>query len=250
MAQDLSKSQIDRLGQRLKKSTTEEVDLELLMEFRRSFTEAYKTVADLIRERLQMMPTGRPLKTVGALTAKLRRESIRLTQVQDIAGCRLVVDSYTHQESTAELLRALFPGAMVFDRRAKPSHGYRAVHIIVRIKGKSVEIQVRTYLQHLWAALSEKMADRYGPEIKYGGGKESLRLKLAQASERVRSVENMEAELAALADPKALEGQSETRMRFAGLERRVQTLQKRLDHQRRDVTDYLQKAIDDVDRSR
>jgi ppGpp synthetase/RelA/SpoT-type nucleotidyltranferase len=33
-----------------------------------------------------------------------------------------------------------------------------------------VEIQVRTSLQHLWAELSEKVADVFDPLIKYGGG--------------------------------------------------------------------------------
>jgi ppGpp synthetase/RelA/SpoT-type nucleotidyltranferase len=33
-----------------------------------------------------------------------------------------------------------------------------------------VEIQVRTELQHSWAELSEKIADRFGIEVKYGGG--------------------------------------------------------------------------------
>jgi ppGpp synthetase/RelA/SpoT-type nucleotidyltranferase len=37
----------------------------------------------------------------------------------------------------------------VIDRREKPSHGYRAVHVIVECGGRMVEIQVRTELQHL-----------------------------------------------------------------------------------------------------
>ena len=35
-----------------------------------------------------------------------------------------------------------FKGAIIIDRRNTPSHGYRAVHVIVRHSGKLVEIQV------------------------------------------------------------------------------------------------------------
>lgn len=56
----------------------------------------------------------------------------------------------------------------VIDRRAEPSHGYRAVHIIVFPGSVPVEIQVRTRLQHEWADMFEKLADRVGRGIRYG----------------------------------------------------------------------------------
>ena len=64
-------------------------------------------------------------------------------------------------------LTSLFENASVIDRRANPSHGYRAIHVIVRHEEKLVEIQVRTSLQHVWAELSEKMSDVFDPAIKY-----------------------------------------------------------------------------------
>jgi ppGpp synthetase/RelA/SpoT-type nucleotidyltranferase len=46
----------------------------------------------------------------------------------------------------------LFEGAVdIDDRREKPSHGYRAVHVIPRVDAHSIEIQVRTPLQDIWA---------------------------------------------------------------------------------------------------
>lgn len=56
----------------------------------------------------------------------------------------------------------------VVDRRADPSHGYRALHVIVSIRSVPVEIQVRTPLQHQWADLFEKLADKIGRGIRYG----------------------------------------------------------------------------------
>ena len=91
MAIEISKTQIDRLGERLKKGNITEEDLRLLDEYRRSFTKAYETVVGIIRNEVTLEPTGRPAKSTSSISDKLRREHIRLTQIQDIAGCRLVV---------------------------------------------------------------------------------------------------------------------------------------------------------------
>jgi len=86
------------------------------------------------------------------------------------------------------------------DRRVIPSHSYRADHIIVEVSGRLVEIQVRTTLQNLWADLSERLADRFDPAIKYGGGPEELRLILEGTSKAVEGVEELERR-AALSGP-------------------------------------------------
>ena len=78
------------------------------------------------------------------------------------------------------------------DRRENPSHGYRAVHVIVFVNGKAVEIQVRTELQHLWAEKSEKLADSFGQEVKYGGGEELVRKDLKVSSDNVKILEDVE----------------------------------------------------------
>lgn len=78
------------------------------------------------------------------------------------------------------------------DRRQKPSYGYRAVHVVVRPRRRPIEIQVRTVLQRLWAEFSEKSADAFGIEVKYGGGWEVLRGALERASELVATYEQLE----------------------------------------------------------
>ncbi len=123
---------------------------------------------------------------------KLNRETIRLSQVQDIAGCRVVVSDVAAQERVVASLRDVFPDASVVDRRANPSHGYRAVHVIAQISGKLVEIQVRTSLQHLWAELSEKLSDVADPAIKYGGGPAAGHEKLTMTSRVVMMHEQLE----------------------------------------------------------
>jgi putative GTP pyrophosphokinase len=192
----MSKTQIDRLGDRLKKGTISEAHLRLLDQYRRSFAEAYDIVVNVIRKGLAWEPTGRPVKSTTSIVEKLQRESIRLTQIQDIAGCRLIVPDIAIQETVVQSLKSLFEDTTVIDRRQKPSHGYRAVHVLVSCFDKTIEVQVRTSLQHLWAELSEKFSDIVDPAIKYGKGEEWTRVLLMHTSDMVAGVEFDEAKLA------------------------------------------------------
>lgn len=187
----LSKTQIDRLGERLKRGPHTESDLRLLDDYRRSFSEAYEAVVRTIRQRGEF-PTGRLAKSTVSIVEKLRRESIRLSQMQDIAGCRVVVGNVVEQEQFVGFLRTDFPGATVMDRRDNPSYGYRAVHIIAEISGKPIEIQFRSSLQHLWEEVSEKSSDVLDPTIKHGGGPDWWRGSLTKISEWVAAYEKLE----------------------------------------------------------
>jgi putative GTP pyrophosphokinase len=191
----LSKTQIDRLGERLKKGSPSEADLRLLDEYRLSFGDAYNAIIRTIREKLQLEPTGRPDKTPSSIVEKLRRESIRLSQIQDIAGCRVIVPDVFTQDHTTAKLRDTFPESRVMDRRKNPSYGYRAVHVIVMTQGASVEIQVRTALQDLWAELSEKLSDVVDSSIKYGGGDPEDQQWLLSISESIEGWEEFETQL-------------------------------------------------------
>src|SRR5262249_6201107 len=89
--------------------------------------------------------------------------------------------------------------AILIDRRSRPSHGYRAVHCIARFEGKSIEIQVRSRLQHLWAEVSERLSDKVGIELKYGSGPDDLQRMLLAAARSVARYERLEASIARLA---------------------------------------------------
>lgn len=198
----LTKSQVDRLGERLRAGRHSEEDLRLLDEYRLSFQQAYQHVVEVLRVKLNLTPTGRPGKSTSSIIEKLRRESIRLSQIQDIAGCRIVmaediesIDEHAERSILVnEVLCAEFPNARVLDRTLEPSHGYRAVHVIVHAENKPVEIQVRTIMEHLWAEISEKLADLVDPELKYGGGPEEFRRTLMDLSEVVGDMEGPESE--------------------------------------------------------
>ena len=113
-------------------------------------------------------------KTTQTIIEKLRREhGMALARMQDLAGIRIVgAIRFDEQDRLAVEIARLFPAdprePRTVDRRARPSHGYRAVHVIVSLDGVSIEVQVRTLFQHIWADLMERMADRLGRQIRYG----------------------------------------------------------------------------------
>jgi ppGpp synthetase/RelA/SpoT-type nucleotidyltranferase len=231
MTLKLRKTQIDRLGDRLRKGSLAEAELRSLDEYRRSFGEAYESTVRRIRERLQLEPSGRPAKSTASIVEKLLRESIRLTQIQDIAGCRIVVANTSAQDRAVASLLAAFPAASVVDRRASPSHGYRAVHVIVQVSETLVEVQVRSALQHRWAEMSEKLSDVHDPKIKYGGGPSEIQAMLMRASEGVETFEAFEVALSELESQLNLltkEAQGENDWEVETMKQRVSAFKDRL----------------------
>lgn len=230
MQERLSKSQVDQLGERIRKSGITEADLQLLDLYRRSFAQAYDFVVTSIENNLGFEPTGRPTKSTTSISDKLARESLRLSQMQDIAGCRVVVTDIITQDTLVDHLTEMFEAKSVFDRRESPSHGYRAVHVVVRHLDMPIEIQIRTALQHLWAELSEKLSDVVEPAVKYGGGPKALTDFLRSASERGGLLESFERRLEQLKD---WDGQNEE----------VADIAKSVEQTKRELADSLQDMI-------
>jgi ppGpp synthetase/RelA/SpoT-type nucleotidyltranferase len=177
MAPPLSRSAIDALGKRLARAVVaDSVDLQQLFALQRESIEALEQTLKAIAETVQNdPPRGDPVhvthrvKTVETLIDKLRRGTA-LSRMQDLVGLRVVGDfGLSGQDELVGRLVHRFPGARVDDRRVRPSHGYRAVHVIPKIGGFSVEVQVRTSLQHAWANATEQLADQWGRAIRYGG---------------------------------------------------------------------------------
>jgi ppGpp synthetase/RelA/SpoT-type nucleotidyltranferase len=168
----------------------------LLDEYRRTFGSAYDQVVGTIQRITGIPISGRPAKSTTSIIEKLNRESLRLSQMQDIAGCRAVVSDIAEQNRIVAVIKAAFAGISVTDRRLKPSHGYRAVHLILREQGKAIEVQIRTALQHAWAEMCEKCADISDPSLKYGAGPQPLRNSLDKSAELIHQIEDLESLLA------------------------------------------------------
>lgn len=188
----------------------------------------------VLRDDLRLRPTGRPAKSTTSILEKLRRESIRLTQVQDIAGCRVIVGEVSAQDRIIKKISQTFHDVVVVDRRVRPSHGYRAVHVIIKHDSRLIEVQVRTALQHLWAELSEKLSDVFDPSIKYGGGQAEMREFLAMSSELVADDERHGIEISQI-----VRGASRLRTMPTDLKRRIAGLRRKHDVQRRELAHEL-----------
>lgn len=170
----ISKTQLDKLGDRLRDADkVDPADRDLVEAVLGAYMQALETVKSRLGD-LGSEPIGR-LKTIGTTVDKLRRErSFRLKSVQDLAGARIVLGGDLRAQDRAVdvfLARCAAAGqeATTVDRRSDPRAGYRAVHVVVKVDGIPVEVQFRTQLQDMWAQTFERLADRCGRQIRYGG---------------------------------------------------------------------------------
>ncbi len=171
MGLPVSKKELDRLGERLRDAAVpSEEDLRLLEAVRPHYLAALGMVRTVLADDFGLEVAHRE-KNRDTILEKLRRErDMRLSRVQDVVGARVVKQmTLAEQDGLVERIALRFPDHRVTDRRAKPSHGYRAVHVIVKVDGIPVEVQVRTALQHDWAQAMERLGDNWGRLIRYGG---------------------------------------------------------------------------------
>jgi ppGpp synthetase/RelA/SpoT-type nucleotidyltranferase len=168
----MSKTALDRLGAHL--AAGSEVSDEDLANLARA-VDAYQQVLDGVKGQLTSLgyeATTR-VKTTRTLVEKLRREHpMRLSQVQDLAGARIIVPNRPTQDDAAIKIRRHFEASghacREIDRRTNPSHGYRALHLVLNVASVLVEIQIRTDLEDTWAQIVERLADQWGRGIRYG----------------------------------------------------------------------------------
>jgi hypothetical protein len=165
----LSRSAVDKLGDRLRTGNPTDADWTLLEELRAERQRQLDGVVGMLRRELAIEVTSR-VKTTNTLVEKLQRERMRLSQMDDVAGARIKVNgTRLDQDALVQRLVAMWPDARVKDRRERPVHGYRAVHVIPSVDGWPLEIQVRTHRQDTMANIFEGLADRWGRQIRYGG---------------------------------------------------------------------------------
>jgi Region found in RelA / SpoT proteins len=132
------------------------------------------------------------LKRLSSIEAKLRRFSkMRLSQMQDIGGCRAVVKDMKALDNLVKLYkegRSKNPSTrheFVNEKQyvaCPKDDGYRSVHLVYRYHSESkkhcvynglkIEIQLRTQLQHAWATAVETVALFTEQALKSGEGEE------------------------------------------------------------------------------
>lgn len=123
------------------------------------------------------------LKRLYSITQKLSRfPNMSLTAMQDIGGCRVIVDSIPQVYNMIDRLtksRMRHHKKEEYDYIAHPKpDGYRSYHIVYsyfseknpKYNGLFIEIQVRTHIQHIWATAIEMMDAFTGNPLKIGQG--------------------------------------------------------------------------------
>ena len=189
----VSRNQIRRAGERLRKAgTPSEDDRRIYNEYRDTFAEPLRDVAGAIQGLADGAPVQSRLKRFETVVKKLRRGTSDLSRLEDIAGCR-VVPPMREQRQVLDRIRSGWEVVRERDYRRSASDGYRALHIVVRAQGRPVEVQVRTELENLWADVSEALAERLDPELKYGGGPPDVRGLLDSMSSFCEQVDTLEA---------------------------------------------------------
>lgn len=186
-----SSTRVDRAGRNLVDglaATAEEAaqDLDVVNNWRASHAYALNTFQSTLRNKLPRLGitgalVGQRLKRMPSIERKLQRNGrMRLTQMQDIAGLRVVL------QSTSDLDKLVrdYHGSR-FDHirtdtddylQEPKSDGYRSVHLMYRYQSRfrqeynrcRVELQVRTRLQHAWATAVETIDAFLGQDIKAG----------------------------------------------------------------------------------
>lgn len=183
----LSKTRIDKAGLALAKAKfKDEIDY---IELEETFDEYRKAHLQPLSEttlELQQLLTnyGSPyyiaqrLKRKPQIVRKLNRLSVRLTQLQDIGGCRIIVQRNTDVDKIFKYLVDAVGSQNIFtiDRTAdyrdkgRDDTGYRALHVILRRGGVFLELQIRSRIQHYWAESIERTSVIYGYHLKESEG--------------------------------------------------------------------------------
>lgn len=132
--------------------------------------------------------TAARLKRMPSIRRKLRIHSAGLNQIQDLAGCRVIVPSiqdvreiiaFNLENSKHEIYKP-------YDYIANPkTDGYRCYHRVFKFipsndseesfAGRRVEVQFRTRNQHSWATAVEAVGLFRGEDLKGGSGHPSWR---------------------------------------------------------------------------
>ncbi|WP_085053930.1 RelA/SpoT domain-containing protein, partial [Candidatus Magnetominusculus xianensis] len=179
----LSKSKIDRAGGTLAKQ--DEHSEENLREAHNIFDQYRKSHLQPLTDctiKLQNLISSldvkyyiaQRLKRKPQIIRKLNRFSVRLTQLQDIGGCRIVVNENKDVDKVKDFIKEkIAKGDGFFIKRVtdyrengRDDTGYRALHVLLDHSGHALELQIRSQIQHYWSESIERTSVIYGYRLK------------------------------------------------------------------------------------
>jgi ppGpp synthetase/RelA/SpoT-type nucleotidyltranferase len=133
------------------------------------------------------------LKRIPTILDKLQREpGMNLARMQDIAGCRAVLDSIDEVRRVQRRLARNRPPLRVSDYAKPRTSGYRGVHVVVEYDERAIEVQLRTRVQNEWATTVEQLTSRTEYDLKNGQGPAEVHTLLRAISEAMACEERDE----------------------------------------------------------
>lgn len=194
----ISKNEINRAGDTLISADSESEDythaLEAVQRWRYSHEIPLNEITDDLRNRAMAIDqtslvVSRP-KRIPSIQSKLARlKNTRLARMQDIGGCRAIMKTVNDVYALSKVYESAVSSdessrirlVKVFDRILQPKpDGYRCLHLIFNhqtvnhedgsINEHTIEMQIRTQLQHHWATAVETAATFLARDLKAGVG--------------------------------------------------------------------------------
>lgn len=175
---------MSKAGSRIRKYARGEVSeeqyekaLDTMLAFRGLFPEPLVKVNNGLRKfcrSLDIEPeVSQRLKKAPTIVDKLSRESgLDLWRMQDIGGCRVVLDSIKDVREMEAKIRQTWGHQIhrVSDYIEEPREsGYRALHMVVSRDNRLIEIQLRTTVMHEWAMTVEAFSGSAQENFKQDG---------------------------------------------------------------------------------
>jgi ppGpp synthetase/RelA/SpoT-type nucleotidyltranferase len=174
-AMNFSNNQINKAGKILISAESESAEyaaaLKTVNAWRSEHRYALEVFRGLLMEKARMIDINfvfaSRLKKIDSIREKLRREpNMQLSGMQDIGGCRLI---FSRIEDVYEMVNALLSADSKHILKKKTdyienprSSGYRSYHLVYEYhnggtvaENLKIEIQIRTYLEHIWATSVE-----------------------------------------------------------------------------------------------
>ncbi len=183
---EFSKKEVSRAGiTLLDKSSTKQGEAKIVLDsWRTCHVTPLNSFQTSLRRKLNKADEtaliSQRLKRTPSILSKLERNpSMKLARMQDIGGIRAVVKN---MKKARELEAIYKKGTNVFsvanggkDYINYPkTSGYRSIHQIFKYKnGFSIELQIRTQIQHAWATAVETMGTFLNHSLKSNEGPDS-----------------------------------------------------------------------------
>lgn len=194
----VSNSRVDSCGEILRKARRDEIETDSeeylkaiadIEDYRASFESPLSSLVLELEEISELngekIPVASRPKQINRIGKKLLLQPrMRLSQMDDLGGCRIVAPDLGTVEKLADQIRKKYEVISESDYRENSrTSGYRALHLIVFFSGRKIEIQLRTTKQHSWAEIVETLDKKYDLELKDGIGPTVLKNWLPRVSE-------------------------------------------------------------------